>query len=105
MQPPFEGPFGFGGPHHGFGRHGRRFGGFFGGAFGQPPTAEQQAFWQEANALRHQLMATVSATQADPATLTKVKEILAQARIALASLASQPGTKTQGGETSQTTQL
>ncbi len=99
MRPPFEGPFG--GPRHGFWRHG----GHFGGHFGQAPTAEQQALWQEAIALRHQLMATVGAGQADAATLAKVKDILAQARQALAALASQSATSTQGGDTGQTTQV
>jgi len=96
MRQHFDGPFG--GPRGDFGRHGRPFGpfggfgGHFGGHHGEAPTAEQQAFWQEARATGQQLMATISAAQADPATLAKVKEILAQARVALAALASQQGT-------------
>ena len=95
MRHPFDGPFG--GPRGGgFGRHG--FGPFGGGGpFGgqqTPPTPEQQAFWAEARALRHQLAATMSAAQADPATLAKVKDILAQARVALATLASQQSNAT-----------
>lgn len=94
MRPPFDGPFG---PRGGFGRHGHHFGPFGGGPFGRQqnaPTAEQQAFWAEANALRHQLAATLSAAQNDPALLAQVKAILAQARTALATLASQQGTTT-----------
>jgi hypothetical protein len=86
MRPPFDGPFG--GPR-GFGRHGRPFGGQQ-----NPPTPEQQAFWAEANALRQQLVATLSAVQNDPAALTQVKTILAQARTALATLASQQSNTT-----------
>jgi hypothetical protein len=98
MRPPFDGPMG------GFGRHGRHFGPF-GGQWGQAPTPEQQAFWQEASALRHQLMATMSTAVNDPATLAKVKEILSQARVALAALASQSGTSTQGGDTTPTSSI
>ncbi len=102
MRQPFDGPFG--GPRGGgFGRHGGPFGGHRGGPFGghhggpfggEAPTAEQQAFWQEARATGQQLMATLSAVRSDPATLAKVKDILTQARIALAALASQQGNTT-----------
>ena len=87
MQNPFGGPFG--GPRGGFGRHGHPFGGHH-----TPPTPEQEAFFAEAHALRQQLAATLSAAQNDPAILAQVKTILAQARIALATLASQPSNAT-----------
>lgn len=90
MRPPFFGPFN--GPRGGgFGRHGHH--GPFGGQH-NAPTPEQQAFWDEAQGLRHQIAPTLSAAQTDPAVLNQVKAILAQARIALATLASQQGNTT-----------
>jgi hypothetical protein len=83
----------FGGPRGGWGWRGRPFGPFggrFGGPFGEI-TPEKRALFEEAAALAHQLMAVAGGSQADAATLTNAKNILAQARTALAGLTPQGG--------------
>ena len=93
----FDGPFG-GGPFGG--GFGGPFGGHHGGPFGghrgwQGPEMpkEFEAMRTEMFAFRQQLGATMTAAQGNPATLAKVQQILAQARVALATLSSQTPTQ------------
>lgn len=94
MWNPEDGPRGGwgrrGGPFGGGSFGGRGFGRGFGPQFGEM-TPEKRALFEEARALAHQLMATVGGAHGDAATLTNAKNVLAQARTALAALNAQGG--------------